>query len=323
MKSVRAFFTGANSSQRSGGIACGRTCASASRVPPRLAARAHPHQPFAVAAVEAQHRAALRLPHHPEQVMRLSARVRSTDCPGASGWSRKSLILASTWTPEYDRPGSDTRQRPDRSRMPSAATGSTGWRRRRRGPICGFRAPTGRSAPGCCCCPAGGGRCWPRRWWAGAEPVAWVLLGSALGAWLMRGAGCTWNDITDRNIDAKVARTRSRPIPSGQVSVTRSGGLDGGAGAAGAADPADLPACRDLARRRIAGADRGLSFRQAVHLVAAGVSGAGLQLGRAAGLGGGDRHRSRRRRWRSISPASPGRCSTTPSMPIRTRRTTR
>jgi 4-hydroxybenzoate polyprenyltransferase len=35
----------------------------------------------------------------------------------------------------------------------------------------------------------------------------------------MRGAGCTWNDITDRHIDAQVARTRSRPIPSGQVTV--------------------------------------------------------------------------------------------------------
>src|SRR5438045_5683756 len=35
----------------------------------------------------------------------------------------------------------------------------------------------------------------------------------------MRGAGCTWNDILDRNLDAKVARTRSRPIPSGQVSA--------------------------------------------------------------------------------------------------------
>jgi 4-hydroxybenzoate polyprenyltransferase len=35
----------------------------------------------------------------------------------------------------------------------------------------------------------------------------------------MRGAGCTWNDITDRNIDGAVARTRSRPIPSGAVSV--------------------------------------------------------------------------------------------------------
>jgi len=47
----------------------------------------------------------------------------------------------------------------------------------------------------------------------------WVMVGCGIGAWLMRGAGCTWNDITDRRFDAAVARTRSRPIPSGQVSV--------------------------------------------------------------------------------------------------------
>lgn len=47
----------------------------------------------------------------------------------------------------------------------------------------------------------------------------WIVLGCGLGAFLMRGAGCTWNDITDREFDAQVARTRSRPIPSGQVSV--------------------------------------------------------------------------------------------------------
>jgi 4-hydroxybenzoate polyprenyltransferase len=40
-----------------------------------------------------------------------------------------------------------------------------------------------------------------------------------VGAFVMRGAGCTWNDIVDRELDAKVARTRSRPIPSGQVSA--------------------------------------------------------------------------------------------------------
>jgi 4-hydroxybenzoate polyprenyltransferase len=40
-----------------------------------------------------------------------------------------------------------------------------------------------------------------------------------LGAFAMRGAGCTWNDIVDRDLDASVERTRSRPIPSGQVSV--------------------------------------------------------------------------------------------------------
>ena len=45
----------------------------------------------------------------------------------------------------------------------------------------------------------------------------WIAFGCGLGAFLMRGAGCTWNDLTDRDIDAQVARTRSRPLPSGQV----------------------------------------------------------------------------------------------------------
>ena len=67
-------------------------------------------------------------------------------------------------------------------------------------------------------------------WWglflaagAGGNGLAladlWLFVGAAIGAFLMRGAGCTWNDITDRHIDGAVARTRSRPIPSGQVSV--------------------------------------------------------------------------------------------------------
>lgn len=67
--------------------------------------------------------------------------------------------------------------------------------------------------------------CW---WGVGLAMIAdgprwfdlWIALACAVGAWLMRGAGCTWNDIADRDIDAKVARTRSRPLPSGQASVT-------------------------------------------------------------------------------------------------------
>ncbi len=52
-----------------------------------------------------------------------------------------------------------------------------------------------------------------------AVPNPWHLLLFFIGAFVMRGCGCTWNDIVDRNIDAQVARTRSRPIPSGQVSL--------------------------------------------------------------------------------------------------------
>jgi 4-hydroxybenzoate polyprenyltransferase len=67
-------------------------------------------------------------------------------------------------------------------------------------------------------------------WWSSA--LASVAAGSAapnpvhlvlffVGAFAMRGAGCTWNDIVDRDLDASVERTRSRPIPSGQVSVVQ------------------------------------------------------------------------------------------------------
>ncbi len=47
----------------------------------------------------------------------------------------------------------------------------------------------------------------------------WLILGFALGACLMRAAGCAFNDIVDRDIDAKVARTALRPIPAGRISV--------------------------------------------------------------------------------------------------------
>ncbi len=67
-------------------------------------------------------------------------------------------------------------------------------------------------------------------WWSSAlaavaaHKAAPSLVHLALffvGAFAMRGAGCTWNDIVDRDLDASVERTRSRPIPSGQVSVVQ------------------------------------------------------------------------------------------------------
>lgn len=50
--------------------------------------------------------------------------------------------------------------------------------------------------------------------------LIWHLFLFMAGAIAMRGAGCTWNDIVDYRIDAKVARTRSRPLPSGRISRT-------------------------------------------------------------------------------------------------------
>src|SRR5438105_1933589 len=49
------------------------------------------------------------------------------------------------------------------------------------------------------------------------------LLLFLVGAFVMRGAGCTWNDLVDRDLDAQVERTRSRPIPSGQVTIPAAG----------------------------------------------------------------------------------------------------
>jgi 4-hydroxybenzoate polyprenyltransferase len=52
-----------------------------------------------------------------------------------------------------------------------------------------------------------------------AYPDLKLLLLFLLGAIVMRGAGCTYNDIVDRDIDSKVARTRTRPLPSGQITI--------------------------------------------------------------------------------------------------------
>jgi 4-hydroxybenzoate polyprenyltransferase len=53
----------------------------------------------------------------------------------------------------------------------------------------------------------------------GGMPNLWFAGLFLVGAVVMRGAGCTLNDIADKDFDAAVARTKSRPIPSGQVSV--------------------------------------------------------------------------------------------------------
>jgi 4-hydroxybenzoate polyprenyltransferase len=67
-------------------------------------------------------------------------------------------------------------------------------------------------------------------WWSSALaaiaahqrlPNPWHIALFFVGAFAMRGAGCTWNDIVDRDLDGAVERTRSRPIASGQVSVAR------------------------------------------------------------------------------------------------------
>lgn len=55
--------------------------------------------------------------------------------------------------------------------------------------------------------------------------LLWFAVLFAIGAFVMRGAGCAYNDIVDRDIDAKVGRTALRPIPSGQISVRQAWGF--------------------------------------------------------------------------------------------------
>ncbi len=65
-------------------------------------------------------------------------------------------------------------------------------------------------------------------WWglALAGSLDWRLyLLFGIGAVTMRGAGCTINDLMDRKFDAQVARTATRPLPSGRVSVPGALGL--------------------------------------------------------------------------------------------------
>ena len=63
-------------------------------------------------------------------------------------------------------------------------------------------------------------------WWAialaapaGGLPNVWLLFLFGLGSIVMRGAGCTFNDLVDRNYDRQVARTADRPIASGEIGI--------------------------------------------------------------------------------------------------------
>ena len=144
-----------------------------------------------------------------------------------------------------------------------------------------------------------------------------------VGAFVMRGAGCTYNDIVDSDYDASVARTAARPIPSGQVSV-----------AAGAGVP--RPSCASPGSRSWSSSTAFTIVLGAASLAARSPSipsRSGSPTGRSscwASPSSGARwsagRRSRARcRWRrscSTRAACCGPSATTPSTPTRTRRTT-
>ncbi len=169
-------------------------------------------------------------------------------------------------------------------------------------------------------------------WWSAAlaaiaagqpwpDPLHCVLF--LIGAVAMRGAGCTYNDIVDRDLDMKVERTRQRPLPSGQVSVK--GALAFlvllaliGLGGAPAVQRFRHPHGLRIARDR-----RALSVHEALLLDAADRAGPGLCLGRPDGMGRRLRLLERTRPSCFMRAASRGWSGTTPSTRCRTSRTTR
>ena len=119
-----------------------------------------------------------------------------------------------------------------------------------------------------------------------ATSISGIVVLFFIGAFAMRGAGCTWNDIVDRDLDARVERTRSRPIPSGQVTVAAAAGFLVAAGAGRARGAAAVQSLHDLCRHRLARHRRDLSLHEADHLLAADRARPRLLLGRADGMAG-------------------------------------
>ena len=147
------------------------------------------------------------------------------------------------------------------------------------------------------------------------KPDFLLLLLFTLGAIAMRGAGSTFNDLIDRNIDAQVERTRGRPLPSGRVSM--------------------LAAAFFMAAQALVGLGVLLSlnnfsivlgfasllpvaaypFMKRFTSLAAGGARPRFFLGRADGLGGADRRTGRARPYGFTPPAWCGRSAMTRSTP--------
>ena len=159
--------------------------------------------------------------------------------------------------PKQPRAASPTRR---------AATGSTGCCRAGCGPMRSLPDGTGRSAGSCCCGRAGGRRRLPRAPMR-ALPIRcsrccrhlWYLVLFLIGAIAMRGAGCTYNDLVDEDIDNQVERTRSRPLPAGKVDTPAGLGVSRHPGAARAGGAFAVQQFRHSARHRLARRRRRLS----------------------------------------------------------------
>ena len=193
------------------------------------------------------------------------------------------------------------KKRQHRRASPTASSaGSTGCRRACATMPCS-PAGTGRSAPGCCSCPAGGAWHSAPRW--PDRRCSWAC--SRIGAVAMRGAGCTINDLADRDFDRDGGAHPQPTAGRGPARRPAGAGLHRGADAGRPRSSCcclNRPAVADLARSRAA--DRRLPLHEADHLVAAGLPGRHLQLGRPGRL----------RRGRPAASTSRPSCSTPPGI---------
>ena len=229
MKSVRAFLIGAKISQRSGGCSCsGRSAASQQQRSAALAGLGHLGRPFAVAPVEEQHDSAGRQPHHGEEIMRLIP-VERNRLPLPQRVLYKKPDFRDAMRPTYD-PSPQGMPEPTRAaRRPvaDAAPRQLGRPAARRPGLRPYLRLVARDRP------IGTWLLLLPCWWGVALAAlrdgglhwcdVWIVVGCAVGAWLMRGAGCTWNDITDRDIDAARGAhpLAADPVGSGQRSGRR------------------------------------------------------------------------------------------------------
>ena len=131
-------------------------------------------------------------------------------------------------------------------------------------------------------------------WWsvglaaihAHSQVNLWHLVLFFVGAFAMRGAGCTWNDIVDRDLDTRVERTRSRPIPAGQVTVAAAAGFLLLQALVGLAVLLQFNRFTIYVGFAVARRGRGLSLHEADHLLAADRARPRLLMGRADGMAG-------------------------------------
>ena len=164
--------------------------------------------------------------------------------------------------------------------------------------------------------------CWWGQALVNALPNPWLMLLFALGAVAMRGAGCTINDLADRDFDRQVARTRNRPLAAGRISAREAVLFVAAQSLVGLGVLAALNRHRGPGRDRERASGHRLPVHEADHLLAPGVPGHHLQLGRAGRLRRGRPGPSTALPCCSTPPASSGPWATTRSTRTRTRRTT-